>query len=259
MHRRPPTAHGRASSVILNQRFFLEVHCTPLGLSFRGAASPTTEKCRSPYEPRRSRMWSPAWLKHDAPSQNSHKWLSWTCRRAAARNGSLDSRRSAVSRVASGSSSAVSNPPAARLHPPTGNAGGVEYRQPRQFVLAERPDELREVCVHNLDGQTTLDLANPRGAPLWPVGLVRFGSFTRRAVQAASVTMQNQVNYVQVKQAAELLGVSPNTIRNWGRDSKLPEYRHPLNNYRLFRRSVVAKLVRLLRQPRRASASTHAT
>ena len=42
--------------------------------------------------------------------------------------------------------------------------------------------------------------------------------------------------YVRVKQAAQILGVSPNTIRAWGAAGKLPEYRHPVNNYRLFKR-----------------------
>jgi DNA (cytosine-5)-methyltransferase 1 len=31
--------------------------------------------------------------------------------------------------------------------------------------------------------------------------------------------------------------VSANTIRNWGADGKLPEYRHPVNNHRLFKRA----------------------
>jgi DNA (cytosine-5)-methyltransferase 1 len=43
--------------------------------------------------------------------------------------------------------------------------------------------------------------------------------------------------YVRVREAATLLGVSANTIRNWGADGKLPEYRHPVNNHRLFKRA----------------------
>ncbi|MCA9179574.1 MAG: helix-turn-helix domain-containing protein [Planctomycetales bacterium] len=39
-----------------------------------------------------------------------------------------------------------------------------------------------------------------------------------------------------VKEAAELLGVAANTIRNWERAGIIPAYRHPHNNYRLFRR-----------------------
>jgi len=39
--------------------------------------------------------------------------------------------------------------------------------------------------------------------------------------------------YLRIKEAAEYLGVSPNTLRNWGRSGKLAERRHPINDYRL--------------------------
>lgn len=41
--------------------------------------------------------------------------------------------------------------------------------------------------------------------------------------------------FLTVKAAAEFLGASPNTQRNWGRDGKVPIHRHPVNNYRLFK------------------------
>ena len=63
--------------------------------------------------------------------------------------------------------------------------------------------------------------------------------------------MSGKVTYMLVKEAAELLGCSPNTIRNWGREGKLPEYRHPLNNYRMFRKSDLLKLRRQLKRPKR--------
>ncbi len=40
--------------------------------------------------------------------------------------------------------------------------------------------------------------------------------------------------YLRIKAAAEYLGVSPNTLRNWGRSGKLAERRHPINDYRLY-------------------------
>jgi excisionase family DNA binding protein len=56
-------------------------------------------------------------------------------------------------------------------------------------------------------------------------------------------------DYLLVNEAADLLGVSPNTIRNWGRDGKIAEYRHPINNYRLFRRYELEVLLKRLQKP----------
>ena len=64
--------------------------------------------------------------------------------------------------------------------------------------------------------------------------------------------MLQQEGYVLVREASEILGVCPNTVRAWGADGKIPEFRHPLNNYRLYKR---ADLERVLKQLER-SAST---
>ena len=55
-------------------------------------------------------------------------------------------------------------------------------------------------------------------------------------------------SYLTVAEAAEHLGVSPNTIRNWGRDGKIKELRHPINNYRLFRAVDLNKLLKKVEQ-----------
>lgn len=49
--------------------------------------------------------------------------------------------------------------------------------------------------------------------------------------------------YLRIKEAAEFLGVSPNTLRNWGRIGKISEYRHPVNNYRLFKEEELRELL----------------
>ncbi len=49
--------------------------------------------------------------------------------------------------------------------------------------------------------------------------------------------------YVRIAEAGEYLGVHRNTLRNWGRTGKIPEYRHPVNNYRLFKVSDLDKLL----------------
>lgn len=55
--------------------------------------------------------------------------------------------------------------------------------------------------------------------------------------------------YLLVKEAAEALGVSANTIRAWASSGKLQEYRHPVNNYRLFRRDDVEALLEQIENP----------
>lgn len=56
--------------------------------------------------------------------------------------------------------------------------------------------------------------------------------------------MQKFDGYLRVAEAAELLGVSVNTLRNWGKAGKIAEHRHPINNYRLYNRSDLEELLR---------------
>ena len=60
--------------------------------------------------------------------------------------------------------------------------------------------------------------------------------------------------FVLVKEAAELLGVCPNTIRSWGADGKLTEYRHPINDYRMFRKKEIERLLKRMAKPVRKAA-----
>lgn len=55
--------------------------------------------------------------------------------------------------------------------------------------------------------------------------------------------------YCTIKIACERLGVSPNTLRSWGASGKVTEYRHPLNNYRLYRRVDIEDLRNRLMHP----------
>jgi MerR family transcriptional regulator, copper efflux regulator len=50
--------------------------------------------------------------------------------------------------------------------------------------------------------------------------------------------------YLTVKLAAEFLGVSPSTLRNWDRAGKLKPHRHPMNRYRLYRRTELEAVLR---------------
>ena len=68
--------------------------------------------------------------------------------------------------------------------------------------------------------------------------------------------MQRLDEFLTVKEAAEFLGVSPNTIRNWGREDKIPEHRHPINNYRLYRRQDLEGLLKQLQKPTNRKTKT---
>ena len=56
-------------------------------------------------------------------------------------------------------------------------------------------------------------------------------------------------DYLQIKEAAALLGVAPNTLRNWGRAGKIRVYRHPINNYRLYKRADLETLLASIEMP----------
>ena len=51
-------------------------------------------------------------------------------------------------------------------------------------------------------------------------------------------------DYLRISEAADYLGVSPNTLRNWERAGKIAAHRHPMNRYRLFRRQDLDSLLR---------------
>ena len=62
--------------------------------------------------------------------------------------------------------------------------------------------------------------------------------------------MLERKGFLSVKEAATLLGVSPNTVRAWGAEGKIPEYRHPVNNYRLYKRVELERILKKLEQSR---------
>ena len=58
-------------------------------------------------------------------------------------------------------------------------------------------------------------------------------------------------DYMTVAQAAEYLGVSPATLRNWDRTGKLKARRHPLNGYRLYRREDLDQILFVVDTPQK--------
>ena len=52
--------------------------------------------------------------------------------------------------------------------------------------------------------------------------------------------------YLNIKEAAEYLGVTPLTLRNWDKKGKLSPTRHPMNNYRVYDRNDLEALYKKL-------------
>ncbi len=69
--------------------------------------------------------------------------------------------------------------------------------------------------------------------------------------------MPTPSEYLRVKEAAELLGVSPNTIRAWGGEGKIPEYRHPINRFRLYKRKELEKVIQGIERSKRSRTNAN--
>ena len=60
----------------------------------------------------------------------------------------------------------------------------------------------------------------------------------------------NRLNeFLRVSEAAEYLGVSPNTLRNWENAGKIIAHRHPVNGYRLFKQEELDSLLESAQRP----------
>ena len=81
-----------------------------------------------------------------------------------------------------------------------------------------------------------------------------FGKLWEPPGPTDAATMEKLSDYLTITEAAAYLGVAPNTLRNWGRDGRLAERRHPLNGYRLYSREQLdAILKQVVPPPRKAT------
>ena len=55
-------------------------------------------------------------------------------------------------------------------------------------------------------------------------------------------------NWMTVKEASEFLNVTGQTLRNWDKTEKLVPHRHPINNYRLYKKSDLEKLLKKIKK-----------
>lgn len=49
--------------------------------------------------------------------------------------------------------------------------------------------------------------------------------------------------YLRITEAAQFLGVSNLTLRNWGKQNKIPTYRSPTSGYRLYKKEDLEKIL----------------
>ena len=58
--------------------------------------------------------------------------------------------------------------------------------------------------------------------------------------------MNTEAKLITIKQAANMLGVTPLTLRNWDKNGKLKPLRHPLNNYRVYKKADIEALLEVI-------------
>jgi excisionase family DNA binding protein len=61
--------------------------------------------------------------------------------------------------------------------------------------------------------------------------------------------MMKLTDYVKTAEAAEILGVSQNTLRKWAAEGSIPVDRNPANGYRLFKRGDLGRFLKTTAKP----------
>ena len=58
-------------------------------------------------------------------------------------------------------------------------------------------------------------------------------------------------NFISIKDAAKKLGVTKLTLRNWDKQGKLVAFRHPMNNYRVYEKEDIEKIINQIKSGER--------
>ena len=57
--------------------------------------------------------------------------------------------------------------------------------------------------------------------------------------------------YFTIKEVADILGITPQTVRNWDKAGKLKALRNPINNYRVYKREEIELFLRRIESRRK--------
>jgi excisionase family DNA binding protein len=81
--------------------------------------------------------------------------------------------------------------------------------------------------------------------------MTEFGKVSRHDRQPLRGSSRTPVvdklkDFLRISEAADYLGVSPNTLRNWENAGKIAALRHPVNGYRLFKQEELDSLLKLV-------------
>jgi len=63
--------------------------------------------------------------------------------------------------------------------------------------------------------------------------------------------MARPKKYFTIKEVAEILGVTPQTLRNWDKFGKLKALRNPINNYRIYKTEEIELFLRRIEGKRK--------
>lgn len=55
--------------------------------------------------------------------------------------------------------------------------------------------------------------------------------------------MEKNNNFLTIKEASKMLGVTPLTLRNWDKSGKLKAMRHPMNGYRVYKLDQIQQIL----------------
>jgi excisionase family DNA binding protein len=54
------------------------------------------------------------------------------------------------------------------------------------------------------------------------------------------------MKFITIKEAADIIGVTRMTLRNWDKNGKLKAHRHPFNNYRVYKVEDIEALLEMI-------------